>query len=154
MRCPVRLLVRFTVGLPIIIVNMGWVTCLRSTFSQPKLNRRSHSARRAASRGWLRGQRLTTWSPTTYEYSNTREFRIYYAYSWHHVIHFPLSTALDRGWLRGDGRKRSQSRTFFDFESVSVRRHAVSRAVWTFNTKCMLSTLGASPLTARCENAA
>jgi len=66
----------------------------------------------------------------------------------------PLSTAVDRSWPRGDGRKRSQCRTVFDFDSVSVRRRAVSRAVWTLNTKCMSSTLSAAWLTACCENVA
>jgi len=58
------------------------------------------------------------------------------------ICNFQLSTAVD-------GRKRSQSRTVFDFDSISVRRRAVSGAVLTLNTKCMLSTLGASQLTAR-----
>jgi len=38
----------------------------------------------------------------------------------------PPSTAADSATTDG---KRSQSRTFFDFDSLSVRRRAVSRAV-------------------------
>jgi len=42
----------------------------------------------------------------------------------------PYWAFTQRGWQRGDERKRCQSRKQFDFESVFVRRRAVSCGRW------------------------